>query len=117
MGVACDFFHKPVQFRAVYDRLEDDVERPARERPGLAAEAGRYLGVGMTSALSTGLFLWLGMLVDGRWQTEPIFALIGAFVGAAAGFYYMYHHLVTVPQREQKQRADRSGKDAGETPQ
>jgi F0F1-type ATP synthase assembly protein I len=69
----------------------------------------------MTWALSTGLFLWLGSLLDGRWHTEPIFTLLGALVGAVAGFYYMYHHLVTVPQREQKRRAEQRNEDTGET--
>jgi positive regulator of sigma E activity len=52
----------------------------------------------MTWALSTALFLYLGTWVD-RWVgTETLFALLGAFIGAAAGFYYMYHHLVTEPR-------------------
>lgn len=63
-------------------------------RRGLPAEAGRYLGIGLTWALSTALFLYLGTWVD-RWVgTESVCALLGAFIGAAAGFYYMYHHLV-----------------------
>lgn len=81
----------------------------------MAGEASRYLGVGMTWALSTALFLWLGTLLDGRWNTEPIFTLLGAFVGAAAGFYYMYHHLVTMPQqRERERRAQQEQRDDGE---
>ena len=40
---------------------------------------------------------WLG--------SEPWLTLVGAFVGASAGFYYMYHHLVVVPrQRSEQQR-------------
>lgn len=93
------------------------MTEPARERSGLAAEASRYLGTGMAWALSTGLFLWLGSLIDGRWHTEPIFTLLGALVGAAAGFYYMYYHLVILPQREQKQRAVEHDEDARETQQ
>lgn len=91
--------------------------QPAREQSGLAAQAGRYLGTGMAWALSTGLFLWLGSLIDGRWKTEPIFTLLGALVGAAAGFYYMYYHLVSLPQREQKQRAAERDEDARERQQ
>lgn len=84
------------------------VEREPRR--GLPAEAGRYLGTGMTWALSTALFLYLGTWVD-RWVgTESLFALVGAFIGAAAGFYYLYHHLVTGP----RQRADRNQRDEQE---
>jgi ATP synthase protein I len=68
--------------------------------PGTAAEASRYLGVGLTWALSTALFLYLGTLAD-RWLgSTPWLTLIGAFVGAAAGFWYMYRHVVIEPQRK-----------------
>ena len=76
-----------------------------RRGTGRYADVGRYMGVGLTIALSTGLFLWLGTLADGHWHTEPIFTLLGAFVGAAAGFYHMYHQLVTVPQRDAAPKA------------
>lgn len=92
------------------------MNRPTREKPNLAVEASRYLGVGMTWALSTALFLWLGTLADGRWDTEPIFTLLGAGTGAAAGFYYMYHHLVTMPERERKRRAEQKDEAPGAGP-
>lgn len=79
-----------------------------REPPrSLPAQAGKYLGTGMTWALSTALFLYLGTWVD-RWVgTDSLFALVGAFVGAAAGFYYMYHHLVVEPrERATRERRD-----------
>jgi F0F1-type ATP synthase assembly protein I len=68
--------------------------------PGTAAEASRYLGVGLTWALSTALFLYLGSVADRRLGTEPWLTLIGAFVGAVAGFWYMYRQLVIDPERK-----------------
>ncbi len=56
-------------------------------------QAGRYLGVGMAWALSTALFLYLGTLVDAWLGSRPWFTLIGAFIGAAAGFYNLFHTL------------------------
>jgi F0F1-type ATP synthase assembly protein I len=75
--------------------------------PGFAAEASRYLGVGLTWALSTALFLYLGTLADAWLGSEPWLSLIGAFFGAAAGFWYMYRHLVI---DQQKKDAERKGK-------
>jgi hypothetical protein len=72
-----------------------------RTEPGQAAAASKYLGIGLTMALATGLFTFGGMWVDGRLGTEPWLTLAGAFVGASAGFYYMYHHLVIEPRRRQ----------------
>lgn len=76
------------------------------QRP-FQAEAGKYLGIGMTWALSTALFLYLGTWVDKWVGTESLFTLLGALVGAAAGFYYMYHHLVVEPrEREARKHRD-----------
>lgn len=60
----------------------------------------------MTWTLSTAVFVWLGILADGRWDMEPIFTLSGAFIGVAAGFYYyyMHHQLVTLPERPRERR-------------
>jgi F0F1-type ATP synthase assembly protein I len=76
------------------------------QRPvdSLQSQAGRYLGVGMTWALSTALFLYLGSRAD-RWLgTRPWLTLIGAFVGAAAGFYYLFHSLTTDAEMQRKRR-------------
>jgi hypothetical protein len=86
---------------------------PTRDAP----DVSKYLAVGLTLALSTLGFLWAGTVVDGWLETDPVFTLLGAFFGAAAGFYYMIHHLVTVPGRRaaerkcdaERERADRSG--------
>ena len=62
-----------------------------------------YLGHGLTWAASTLLFLWAGTKADEWLGTEPWLALLGAFVGAGAGFYHMIHHLIIVPrEREEK---------------
>lgn len=66
-------------------------------RQALIAEAGRYMGYGLTWALSTALFLFVGRWLDGRLGTEPWLTIVGAFVGGAAGFYSLYYHLVVEP--------------------
>ena len=66
--------------------------------------AGPYLGLGLTWALSTLLFLWLGSKADEWLGTDPWLTLIGAFTGAAAGFYYMYRHLMADQARARDAR-------------
>lgn len=69
------------------------------------ADAAQYLGYGLTWALSTGLFLVGGWFVD-RWLgTLPLFLITGAFVGAGAGFYSLYYHMVIAP----RQRSEAGG--------
>lgn len=79
-------------------------------RSSLAAEASRYLGIGMTWALATALFLYVGTVLDGWLGTDPWLTLIGAFVGAAAGFWYMYWHLVIAPRERERARQDEGGR-------
>lgn len=104
---ACEKFHKRYLLLAVacFDGGCAVVQQ-RKAAPGQAAETSKYLGIGLTWALSTALFLYLGSLADARLGTAPWLTLIGAFVGAAAGFYYMYHHLVVAP----RERSEREGK-------
>lgn len=73
-------------------RGPDDEQ--GQSTPSLTSELGRYGGHGLTLALSTALFGWLGVLADDRLGTEPLFVLLGVFVGFGAGFYSMYSKLV-----------------------
>lgn len=79
--------------------------------------AAQYLGYGLTWALSTGLFLVGGWFVD-RWLgTMPLFLIAGAFIGAGAGFYSLYWHMVIEPRQKQEESArelrTREGREAG----
>lgn len=64
---------------------------------GLAAQLGRYAGLGVTIGLSTAAFAWLGAWLDERLGTDPLLVILGAFLGFAGGFYSMYRRLVLRP--------------------
>ncbi|MFO7894390.1 MAG: AtpZ/AtpI family protein [Longimicrobiales bacterium] len=81
------------------NNVEKESQRQPDGRSGYQS-IGQYLGHGLTLAASTLLFLWLGTKADDWLGTEPWLALLGAFLGAGAGFYHMYHHLVEVPRNE-----------------
>ena len=44
--------------------------------------------------------------MDGKVGTEPLFMILGAFVGAGAGFYSLYFHMVIEP-RERDESGDK----------
>jgi F0F1-type ATP synthase assembly protein I len=67
---------------------------------------GRHAHLGFQMALATGLFLAAGWWLDGKLGTTPLLTIVGAFVGAAAGFYSIYHHLVVEPRLRQGNTAD-----------
>lgn len=68
---------------------------PANREPRRTLpEVGRYSGYGLTIALSTALFAWLGKLLDERFRTGPLFVIVGTLAGFGASFYSMYWRLV-----------------------
>lgn len=87
-------------------------DRKGTQEQSLWAAAGEFTGYGLTWALSVLLFLLGGWWVDGRLGTTPLFTFVGAFVGAAAGFYSLWHHVVVVPR--QRKGAEGQERDRGE---
>lgn len=90
-----------------------DPDRTEEEEPTLVILA-RYSGHGLTIAMSTALFLLAGWWVDGRLGTEPLFTIMGALVGAAAGFYSMLQHVLLIPRQRERDAADERARRARE---
>ena len=75
-----------------------EPNRKESQRSQLVGALGQYTGYGLTWALATGLFLGCGWWLDGKIGTAPLFTIVGAFVGGAAGFYSLYRHIVVDPR-------------------
>ena len=76
------------------------------EGPGPAA----YAGFGLQFVIALLVFLYLGQWVDRKLGTEPVFLMIGVFVGAGGAFYSMYRKLTAAQRREDEARKERTGK-------
>jgi len=57
------------------------------------------MGLGLTWALSTLLFLGIGWWGDGKLGTAPLLTIVGAFLGGGAGFYYLYREITSPRER------------------
>ena len=57
------------------------------------------MGYGLMLALSVLLFLGGGAWLDSKLGTSPLLLIVGAFVGAGAGFYSLYYHVVIEPKK------------------
>lgn len=83
---------------------------------GIAA-VGPFLGHGLTLAMATAFFFFVGWVIDGRLGTTPILSILGALVGGAGGFYYLVRHLQASTDESASSRgersADRPGADDG----
>ena len=61
--------------------------------------SGQFMGLGLSFALAVLLFLGLGAWVDSKLGTAPLLLILGAFIGAGAGFYSLYYHIVIEPRQ------------------
>jgi F0F1-type ATP synthase assembly protein I len=67
---------------------QQDVPPPSATR-----SVGAYATAGVEFAVAILLFLFAGQVLDRRFGTSPWLVMIGAFVGAAAGWYALYRTL------------------------
>jgi ATP synthase protein I len=65
----------------------------------LLRASGRAMGLGLTWALSVMFFLLIGAWIDSKLGTSPFLLILGAFIGAGAGFYSLYYHIVIEPRQ------------------
>ena len=63
--------------------------------------SGQFMGLGLTFALAVLFFLGIGAWLDSRLGTSPLLLVLGAFIGAAAGFYSLYYHTVIEPRQRE----------------
>ena len=53
---------------------------------GVLREFGPYLTLGFQLAVAVAVFLLIGIWLDGRFSTSPLWTLVGLAVGIAGGF-------------------------------
>jgi F0F1-type ATP synthase assembly protein I len=99
---ACVFFHKRYLAQAIEPT---GVLRVPEHEKGSGSEeiiraSGQFMGHGMAWALSVLLFLAVGAWLDSKLGTSPVLLILGSFVGAGAGFYSLYYHIVIEPRKK-----------------
>ena len=66
-------------------------------------KVAQYSGLGITLVVVILLFLWLGMWLDGKFQTGFLFTMILTFMGFAAGFYSFYLNIKKLSDQDKKE--------------
>jgi F0F1-type ATP synthase assembly protein I len=76
------------------ERAEPGTTGEGRQRgPALTPSVAQYAIAGMQFAAGVLLFLYAGQWLDRRLGTTPWLVIVGAFLGAAAGFLALYRKL------------------------
>lgn len=68
-------------------------QKPTSEIGGFAnsyRKAMPYINIFYVLAAAMALLGWLGWLADAKFQTKPVFFLIGLFSGMILGFYNLF---------------------------
>ncbi|HMQ67407.1 MAG TPA: AtpZ/AtpI family protein [Ignavibacteria bacterium] len=71
-------------------------------KPLLKADSkfAQYSGLGISLVVTILLFLWVGMWLDGKFDTGVLFTLILSFTGFAAGFYSFYLNIKKLTEKD-----------------
>lgn len=64
-----------------------DEEQVKLARAESMRDVGRYAGLGLTLAGTLCLFTWGGYVLDQRFDSLPLFLLLGVFAGGGLGTY------------------------------
>lgn len=64
------------------------------------------LGLGLNIVVAAFVIGFLGNWVGKRVGAEDALTLLGGFIGAAAGFYSLYVHMVIRPREEQEKKSE-----------
>lgn len=88
--------------------------RPQGPRPGRpltgAPSAAAFAGHGIQLAISILICLYAGQWLDRKLGTDPLFLIVGVFVGAGAGIYSMIRALTAAQRERDRERKEREGK-------
>ncbi|MEW6751746.1 MAG: AtpZ/AtpI family protein [Candidatus Latescibacterota bacterium] len=96
-------------------REEDPGGLGAEERAGMGdkgsvggkflrayQQAAPYTTLGLQYGITILVCLFVGWWVDGKAGTEPLFLIVGTFLGAVAGFYNLYRAVVRGEDEQQR---------------
>lgn len=97
----------PEDEKAIAERREDLLAQ-ARGARGIGfTEKGtdpRLMGLGLQFVVAILLCLYAGMWLDTKLHTGPWLMMIGALIGASAGFYSMFRVLMSEDKRMDEER-------------
>ncbi|MYI66754.1 MAG: AtpZ/AtpI family protein, partial [Gemmatimonadetes bacterium] len=87
----------------------------SRLHDGHRAEAGRFVGFGVSWLLTMLLFAWGGLALDRRIGSTPVLLILGILVGFAGGFCALYLRAVAKPANQRSGEGKSPGRSREES--
>jgi F0F1-type ATP synthase assembly protein I len=88
-------------------RKRDDLLANARGEKSFGSVGGkpdpRLMGLGLQFVIAILLCMYIGMWLDKKLNTGPWLMMIGALIGASAGFYSMYSVMMSENKKYDEQ--------------
>ena len=82
------------------------MKDPKTHKPSSLGQAyrsvGPYLTLGIQFITTILLCVFAGHWADGKFDTSPIFILIGSLVGIAAGFYHFFKVVLKMDRKSEE---------------
>ncbi len=87
--------------RDIAERRDALLAQARGETPGKSGGGAdpRLMGLGLQFVIAILLCLYAGMWLDAKLHTAPWLMLIGALIGASAGFYSMFRVLMSADRK------------------
>lgn len=79
--------------------MKEDSNKIKKSFSESMSQVGPYLGLGTQLAITIVILTFLGIFLDDKLHTKPVFILICTFFGAFAG---LYNFLKSITQLEKK---------------
>lgn len=77
-------------------------ENDSNDSSKIFREVGPYLGTGLQLAVTVAVMIFLGRWLDDKYNKDPLFTLILAFLGCGIGLYNFIRTIIELGKKSDK---------------
>lgn len=82
--------------------MKNNKEDDSNDSSRVFREVGPYLGTGLQLAVTIALMIFIGRWLDGKFNKDPLFTLIFAFLGCGIGLYNFIRTIIELGKKSNK---------------
>lgn len=82
--------------------MKNNKENETDDSGKVFRDVGPYLGTGLQLAVTIAVMILIGRWLDTRFEKDPLFTLIFAFLGCGIGLYNFIRTIIELGKRSEK---------------